>query len=259
MLNKLKLKNNYLFRNGLNFTINLDENFDNQISLKNIISNRLGKVNLIKDFKVQFIVSSNQSFFVNDNLFDLGIFSSNIEFILNQGSSLNYILKTDSLKTCKDFCGDCFKCNAQEEKINKKLAFKFIGQNSSADIKLSINGAGAYLFDITTLQDHQASNTKSDLIIKSALSQNSFLKSDNLVRVAPNLKNVKANQLNKNLLMGCSSKAICLPKLEVESDDVECKHGAAISKIDDEQLFYLKSRGIDYCKAREILVNAFLN
>jgi hypothetical protein len=258
MLNKLKLKNNYLFKSGLNFNINLDQNFDNQISLKNFIKNRLGKVNLINDFKLTFTIASNQSFVVNDNLFDLGIFSSNIEFVLNEGSSLDYVLKTEALKTCKDFCGDCLRC-LDVEKINKALSFKFIGQNSSANIKLSINGAGSYLFDIKTLQDHQASNTKSDLRIKSALSQNSFLKSDNLVKVAPDLKNVKANQLNKNLLMSCSPRVICLPKLEVESDDVECKHGAAISKIDEEQLFYLKSRGIDYCKAREILVNAFLN
>lgn len=258
MLSKLKLKKNYLFKDDLNFNINLDQNFDEQISLKNIVKNRFGNINLINNFKLTFTILDNQSFVIDDDLLDAGIFSSNIEFILNQGSSLNYVLKTETLKTCKDFCGDCLKCK-EEVKINKSLAFKFIGQNSSADIKLSINGAGTYLFDIKTLQDHQASNTSSDLIIKSALSQNSFLKSDNLVKVASNIKNVKANQLNKNLLITCSSRAICLPKLEVQSDDVECKHGAVISKIDKEQLFYLKSRGIDYCKSREILVNAFLN
>jgi len=65
--------------------------------------------------------------------------------------------------------------------------------------------------------------------------------------------------MNKNLLLGCNSQAISIPKLEVEADDVDCKHGAAVSKLDDEQIFYLQSRGIDYCSAKNILIDAFLN
>lgn len=257
MLNKLKVKNNYFFKVDPIISILLDENFAKKISLKDLLKNRFGEFNFTNNFKIKITIAPNLSFIINDNLLDLELFNSNIEFILNRNSNLDFILRTDSLKTCKDFCGDCNSCK-KVENIKKELKFSFIGEYSSADIKIFLNGAGSYQFDLKTNQDHKASNTKSDLIIKSALSQGAYLKSDNLVRIEKGLYKVEANQINKNLLLGCSSKAICIPKLEVKSNDVICKHGAAISRIDENQLFYLNSRGIDYCSARIILIDAFL-
>ena len=47
--------------------------------------------------------------------------------------------------------------------------------------------------------------------------------------------------------------------LLVKADDVKCKHGAAVAKLDEDQLFYLQSRGFDYCSAKNMLVDAFLS
>lgn len=268
MLNELKLKNNNilktkLFRTGLlkaspMFSVTLEQNFDTKTSLKNLLKDKLGQLALVSDFKIQIVLPDNSSFIIDDDLFDLKLFSTNLEFILNKNSKLDYSLNTDSLGTCRDFCGDCSHCK-EIEKIKKELNFKFLGSGSAADIKISLNGAGSYFFDLKTVQEHKISNSKSNLVIKAALSQNSHLRSDNLVRVAKDLMKVEASQVNKNLLLGCFSKAICIPKLEVESDDVVCKHGAAVSKLDEELMFYLQSRGMDHCKARQTLIEAFLN
>lgn len=258
MLDKLKLHNNYFFKKKPVFNIILDNNTYKNVSLKSLLKGRIESFYLLKNLKIRITLAENTIFNVIDDLFALNLFNSKIEFILNKNSHLNYKLDTSSLKTCKDFCGNCNSCK-NEEDVKKELIYKFLQKGSSADIKLSINGAGSYNFDIKTIQNHLASNTNSNLIIKSALSQGSTLKADNLVKIAQDLVQVSANQLNKNLLLGCSSKVICLPKLEVESDDVSCKHGAAVSKIDENQLFYLKSRGIDNCKARLMLIDSFLN
>ncbi len=268
MLNKLKIKKNHILKTGFFrstpiFTITLDQtSFNktsfNKISLKELLKSKFNTFALTPGLKIKIILPDNSFFVIDDDLFDLELFSTNLEFVLNKNSELDYNLNTDSLKTCRDFCNDCSHCK-KIEKIKKELNFQFLGSGSVADIKISLNGAGSYFFDLKTVQDHKASNSKSNLIIKAALSQNSHLRSDNLVRVAKDLVKVEASQVNKNLLLGCFSKAICIPKLEVESDDVVCKHGAAVSKLDEELMFYLQSRGMDHCKAKETLIKAFLN
>ncbi len=268
MLNKFKIKSNYIFKKRLVetvpvFSIILDQGINNKTcfnktSLKKILKYKLDQLDLSSNFKVQIILADNSSFVINDDLLDLQLFSSNLEFVLNKNSKLDYNLNTDSLKTCRDFCTDCPSCK-KAEKIKKELNFKFLGTGSVANIKISLNGAGSHFFDLKTVQDHKASNSKSDLVIKAALSQNSNLRSDNLVKVSKGLEKIEASQINKNLLLGCFSKAICIPKLEVESDDVVCKHGAAVSKLDEEQMFYLQSRGMDHCNAKETLIKAFLD
>ncbi|MBD3273203.1 hypothetical protein GF385_02515 [Candidatus Dependentiae bacterium] len=258
MLSKLKIKNNYIFKKTPCFVINLDQNFDKKINLKKLVKTKIENFTLLNDFKIKIILSKGMVFNIIDDLFDLEIFNSKLEFTLNENSKLNYLLKTDSLKKCKDFCGDCFNCK-KVEKIEKKLNFNFVGMGSQGDIKILLNGAGNYSFYFKTNQNHLASNTKSNLVIKSALSQNSNLKSDNLIKVVKNLKKVEAKQINKNLLLGYFSKALCIPKLEVESEDVICKHGAAVSKLNEELMFYLQSRGLNYCDAKQILIDAFLN
>ena len=114
-------------------------------------------------------------------------------------------------------------------------------------------------FNIKTIQDHKIESTKSDLIIKGVFDENSKLKSDNLIRVARNAQNVQANQINKNILIGEQSRVITIPKLEIKTDKVKCHHGAAISKLNENQLFYLQCRGINLKKAKDLLINSFLN
>ena len=63
--------------------------------------------------------------------------------------------------------------------------------------------------------------------------------------------------MSRAILLSENAKANAKPELEIYADDVICAHGATVGEIDDEQLFYLKSRGISE-KAKQILINAFL-
>jgi Fe-S cluster assembly protein SufD len=66
-----------------------------------------------------------------------------------------------------------------------------------------------------------------------------------------------ASQLNRNLLLSPKSRIDTKPQLEITADNVKCAHGATVSQLEDDQIFYLQSRGIDENNARKLLVNAF--
>ena len=66
-----------------------------------------------------------------------------------------------------------------------------------------------------------------------------------------------ASQLNRNLLLSSKSRIDTKPQLEITADNVKCAHGATVSQLEDDQIFYLQSRGIDENNARKLLVNGF--
>ncbi|MBU4270188.1 SufD family Fe-S cluster assembly protein [Candidatus Dependentiae bacterium] len=242
----------------MEFNFLLDKNLENNLSLKSLLSQNIKDINLDIKYKININIKDNLNINLIDDLFDLNLFNSEIYFILNNNSVLNYILKTDVLHNCEYFCKKCLK-NKNINNIYKKIHVNLLGQNSNADLKIAYNGAGNNLLNIETIQEHNASQTKSNLIIKSALSQFAKLYSDNLIKVNKDLIAINANQDTKSLMFGCSSIALIKPKLEVESQDVICKHGAAASRLNENQLFYLESRGINYCEAKDLLINSFLN
>lgn len=249
---------NSLLKKQSKILLNLTVQNKSKVSLSSLIKDKIKVIKNLKKYKIKIMINQNSDIVLTDDLFDLGFFSSDIEFVLNENSNLTYSLKTDCLESCKDFCHECLK-NSEHRKVLKLLKVVLVGSHSNADLKISFNGAGQNSFEIKTIQEHKASFTKSNLQIRSALSQFSTLLSDNIVKVDKGLKKIEANQDAKSLLFGCSARVISIPKLEVESDDVICKHGAAVSRLNDDHLFYLQSRGMDYCEAKDFLIKAFLN
>jgi Fe-S cluster assembly protein SufD len=75
--------------------------------------------------------------------------------------------------------------------------------------------------------------------------------------VHPTARGANASQSSRNLLLTPLAEINARPQLEIEVDDVQCRHGATTGTLDDEQLFYLESRGIDAATARAILTYAF--
>ncbi len=66
-----------------------------------------------------------------------------------------------------------------------------------------------------------------------------------------------ASQLNRNLLLSSKARVDTKPQLEITADNVKCAHGATVSQLEDDEIFYLQSRGIDENDARKLLINAF--
>ncbi|MCC7460562.1 MAG: SufD family Fe-S cluster assembly protein, partial [Proteobacteria bacterium] len=75
--------------------------------------------------------------------------------------------------------------------------------------------------------------------------------------VAEDAQKTDANQMNQNLLLSTTAKVNTAPQLEILADDVKCAHGATIGKLDEDQIFYLRSRGIDSATSKQMLVSSY--
>src|ERR1700690_4237528 len=117
--------------------------------------------------------------------------------------------------------------------------------------------SGSREYDQRTLQIHQAPNTKSDLLYKNALLDHARTIFSGLIIVDPDAKKTDAYQSNRNLMLSDDAESNSLPGLEIQANDVRCTHGATSARIDAEQEFYLKSRGIPKKAADELLIFGF--
>ena len=132
------------------------------------------------------------------------------------------------------------------------------GEGSRAAlIGLSLGGERQH-FDYNTLQDHVGRKTSSDLLYKAALTGHSSEVWYGTVRIHGGATGSDANQTSRNLLLSETAKAAPIPVLEIEQYDIlRCSHGATAGPVDEEQLFYLESRGIEHDEAERMLVDAF--
>ncbi len=139
-----------------------------------------------------------------------------------------------------------------------KLEVTLAGQGSRAELIGLAFGNGKQHFDYVTLQDHIAPRTASDLLFKTALDGESSAVWTGTVRIQKGASASEANQTNRNLLLSEHAKAAPIPVLEIEAFDVlKCSHGATAGPLDEDQRFYLESRGIPPAEAQSLLVEAF--
>ncbi len=113
--------------------------------------------------------------------------------------------------------------------------------------------------DHDTQQNHFAENTTSDLLFKGALKDNSRSVWQGMIYVAPGAQKTDGYQSNPNLLLSNDARADSIPGLEILADDVRCTHGATIGKIDEDEIFYLGSRGIQREEAKRLIVEGFFD
>src|SRR5205085_3797245 len=99
-------------------------------------------------------------------------------------------------------------------------------------------------FDARTLQDHASPHTASDLLYKNALDDRARTTFGGLIRVEPHAHFTDAYQKVRNLLLSDDSEANSMPGLEILADNVRCTHGATSGQINEDEMFYLRSRGI---------------
>jgi Fe-S cluster assembly protein SufD len=108
-----------------------------------------------------------------------------------------------------------------------------------------------------TLQDHVAGNCLSDLLYQGALMGGSRSVYEGTIRAWPGAQKTNAYQSNRNLLLSRKARADSMPQLEIEANDLRCTHGATVSQVDEDQVFYLMSRGIPREDAVRLIVEGF--
>jgi Fe-S cluster assembly protein SufD len=112
-------------------------------------------------------------------------------------------------------------------------------------------------FDHETRQDHRVAHASSDLLYKGALAGKSRAIFRGLIRVWPGAQRTDAYQTNRNLILSRDAEATSLPNLEIEADDVRCSHAATVGQLNEDELFYIMSRGIPRAEAERLVVFGF--
>ena len=110
---------------------------------------------------------------------------------------------------------------------------------------------------VNILMDHQEPNCTSLQKFKGVLADNSRSSFEGKIYVHEKAQKTQAYQMNNNLVLGTRASANSKPNLEIFADDVKASHGATVGQLDDEQLFYLTTRGLPADVARQLLVQGF--
>jgi Fe-S cluster assembly protein SufD len=112
--------------------------------------------------------------------------------------------------------------------------------------------------DFDTTQEHGAPNTTSDLAFRGILADRSSAVWRGMIKVDPGAQQTDAFQVCRNLLLSKRAHADAIPGLEILANDVRCTHAAAVAQIDREQLFYLRSRGLDHATSTRLVIEGFM-
>ena len=135
---------------------------------------------------------------------------------------------------------------------------RLVGEGARSDLLAVAVAKHQQEFDARTLQDHISPHTASDLLYKNALDDRARTIFGGLIRVEPHAHFTDAYQKVRNLLLSDDAEANSMPGLEILADNVRCTHGATSGQIDEDQLFYLRARGIPTKTAQRLLVTGFL-
>lgn len=145
------------------------------------------------------------------------------------------------------------------------------GKNVQQEIKIHLTESGAscnlnglYLLDQdnqtvinTIFVDHAAAHSASSMMYKGILDKKSQAAFTGKVYVHQNAQQINAHQANHNLLLSKDAQVSSKPELEIYADDIKCTHGATVGQLDQDALFYLRSRGVEQKMAEQMLMRAF--
>jgi Fe-S cluster assembly protein SufD len=136
-------------------------------------------------------------------------------------------------------------------------------QNDLAGVGATSRVTGAYFtdgdqhLDYDTFQEHIAPNTTSDFAFKGALRDTSTAVWRGMIRVERDAQKTNAYQENRNLMLSPTTHAVPIPGLEILANDVRCTHGATVSRVNREELFYAMARGLSRGDAERLIVRGF--
>ena len=172
--------------------------------------------------------------------------NNNIKYSFNNiDQEKNSISETFILSSGSNFFKNEINCNLN-------------GEYSSAFVNgiFSLNNDKHH--EIRTVVNHLTENTKSYQLIKSVLEDNSKAVYQGKIFVDSKAQKTDGYQLSKAILLNKNSEFNAKPELEIYADDVKCSHGSASGSLDDNTIFYLMSRGLNYEQSKELLINGFL-
>lgn len=140
----------------------------------------------------------------------------------------------------------------------RALSCQLMGEGASCHLLGALGLSGSAISDHPIVMDHVAAHTVSNLLLKNVLSGTSRAVVNGKVIIRQDAQKVDSSQYNKNLLLSQGAYIHTKPELQVAADDVKAAHGATTGQVSEEEVFYLKSRGITEQRARQMISHGFL-
>ena len=134
---------------------------------------------------------------------------------------------------------------------------RLVGQGASSELLAVYFGERTQMHDFRTLQAHEAPHTNSELLFKGAVEDTARGVYSGLIRIEKQAQKSNAFQTNRNLVLSEGAHADSVPNLEIEANDVRCSHATAVGPIDDDQRYYVESRGLPPEVAERLIVLGF--
>ncbi len=174
------------------------------------------------------------------------ILNKNIRYLYNNiEHQSNSVSETFILSSGSNFSKNEVNCN-----LNGEYSSAFVNGIFSLDNEQH--------HEIRTIINHLVENTKSYQLIKSVLGKNAKSAYQGKILVDSKAQKTDGYQLSKAILLDETSEFNAKPELEIYADDVKCSHGSASGSLDENTIFYLMSRGLNYKQSKELLINGFL-
>src|SRR4051794_8327253 len=193
-----------------------------------------------------------------------------VEIVVGQNAKLRYVNAQDLNE--KSYVFGNQRASVDRDGVLEWAALGFGGKTGRVRMVTTLSGpnaearvTGAYApharqhVDYDTYQEHAAPGCTSNLAFRGILNDRSSSVWRGMIKVDPGAQQTDGFQDCRNLLLTKRAHADAIPGLEILANDVRCTHAAAIAQIDDDQLFYLRSRGLDNETARRLIIEGFLS
>jgi Fe-S cluster assembly protein SufD len=190
------------------------------------------------------------------------------ELFLEQGSKLEYVsiqnlsrgtwhFATHHARVERDAELDWIAGGFGSKRGKVRIQNDMAGQGATSRVTGAYFTDGDQHLDYDTFQEHMAPNTTSDFAFKGALRDRSTAVWRGMIRVERDAQKTNAYQENRNLMLSPTTHAVPIPGLEILANDVRCTHGATVSRVDREELFYAMARGLPRGEAERLIVRGF--
>ena len=285
---KIEINDDFKFMNRL-------EDNNSLLSLNNAFTNKCYKITVKKNYslkkplvvyhstnnkiksrninlKLEFQLEQNSSLRLID-LFNDGAENNFINIFYNFDLKENAILKNykidkaqnknirysyNNIEQDNNSVSETFVLSSGSNFSKNEINCNLKGEYSSAFVNgiFSLNDGQHH--EVRTIINHLVENTKSYQLIKSVLGKNSKSAYQGKIFVDSKAQKTDGYQLSKAILLDETSEFNAKPELEIYADDVKCSHGSASGSLDENSIFYLMSRGLNYQQSKELLINGFL-
>src|SRR6266852_5172547 len=222
-----------------------------------LVTDELAKVTVIESFRSLDRQASGFACGVNDLIAGPG---AKVTYICAQNWGTNVVaLQINTTIVDHDASAMSLNLHLGGKYSRFESLSRLSGEGGRSDLLAISVANGTQEFDARTLQDHISPHTASDLLYKNALDDRARTTFGGLIRVEPHAHFTDAYQKVRNLLLSDDSEANSMPGLEILADNVRCSHGATSGQIDEDELFYLRTRGIPTKAAQRLIVTGFLD